>query len=94
MDFVSGATIRIRAKIYDDDDALVDPTTSVKLDIIDPIGTKAADNQDMASSVTGIWDYYYNTTAGSKLGLWRYEIRGADSTKTSIATGTFNLRKS
>jgi hypothetical protein len=40
--FLAKSTIWVRALVYDEDDALVDPTTSIKLTLADPDGVQKA----------------------------------------------------
>lgn len=87
--YLAGATIWVRAYVYDSDDALVDPTT-IKLTLVDADSTTKVDNVAMAKSDTGIYDYYYNTSSSSAEGWWNGEVwvvdGTGDSAKTSFAS--------
>ncbi len=91
-EFLQGTTVRVRAFIYDDDGDLVDPTTSVKLDLWDSAGTKQVDNQAMTKDSTGIYEYYYNTTTSSAEGSWRGVIWAVDGSYTSEGSFGFKVR--
>ena len=91
MKFLAGATIRIHTEIYDIDDILVDPATSVKITIIDPDEGATVTDGVMSSSTTGIYDYYYTSTASVKYGTWRYVITALDSSYKSLDSGTFEI---
>lgn len=93
MKFLAGATVRIHTEIYDIDDALVDPTTSVTITITDPTGTAAVTNGAMSTSSTGIYDYYYTSTVDVKYGTWRFVIKATDSSYISYDSGTFVLER-
>ena len=91
MNFKAGATVRIHTEIYDENNALVAPATSVTVTITDPTGTAAVSDGAMSSSSTGIYDYYYTTTVDVKYGEWRYVITATDTTYKSLDSGTFTL---
>ena len=91
-EFLQGTTVRVRAYIEDDDEELVDPTTSVKVDIWDSDGTKQVDNQDMTKVSTGIYEYYYNTSTSSATGNWRGVVWAVDSSYTSEGSFGFKVR--
>ena len=90
--YLAGATIWVRAYIYDSADALVDPT-SVKLTMADAAGATKVNAQAMTKLTTGIYDYYYNTTATSAEGWWNGEVwvvdGSGDTAKTSV--GSFGV---
>ena len=96
IEFIAKTTVRVRAYVYDDDGALVDPTTSIKVTIYDPDGTKQVDGIAMTKDVTGIYDYYYQTTTSTTIGWWRGEIVVVDGTdpndKTSVGTFSFRIK--
>ena len=91
MNFKAGATVRIHSEIYDENNALVAPLTSVTITITDPTGTAAVTDGTMSSSVTGIYDYYYTTTVDVKYGEWRYVITSLDTSYYSKDSGTFTI---
>ena len=91
--FIAKATVWIRAFIYDNDDALVDPTTSVKITIVEAkTRTKKVDAQDMTSSSTGIYDYYYTLASDATEGWWNGEIHSTDETNVSIQDFGFEVK--
>ena len=94
-EFLQGATVRVMAYIYDDDDDLVDPTT-VTVDIWDYVGTKVVDGAAMTKASTGIYEYYYNTDTDSEEGSWRgivWAVDGSGATaKTSEGSFGFKVR--
>ena len=91
MNFKAGATVRIHTEIYDEDNALVAPVTSVLVTITDPTATAAVTDGAMSTSSTGIYDYYYTTTVDVKYGEWHYKIVALDTSYYSIDTGTFTI---
>ena len=91
MKFKAKSTVRIHTEIYDDNNALVAPATSVTITITDPTGTAAVTDGAMLTSSTGIYDYYYSTTVDVKYGEWRYQIVSLDTSYYSIDTGTFTI---
>lgn len=100
-EFIAKATVRTIAYIYNDAGVLVDPLSggSIKISIWDPDGGDpvvdgiAMTKQD---SVTGVYEYYYKTTASSKKGWWRGEVDVIDGTgedaKTSIGNFSFRIK--
>ncbi len=94
-EFLARATVRIRAYIYDDDDALADPTT-ITIDIYDADGTLVVDGTAMTKSSTGIYEYYYKTTIASPTGWWRgvvWTVDGSgDLAKTSEGSFGFKVK--
>ena len=99
IEFVAKTTVRVRAYVTNDDDALTNPTTSIKVIITDPDGTVQVPSEgngddDMSQVSTGIYEYYYKTTTGSTKGWWQGEVVVIDGTdpddKTS--TGHFSFR--
>jgi uncharacterized protein YfaS (alpha-2-macroglobulin family) len=97
-EFIAESTVRIRAYIYDDDDALVDPT-AITVTIDDPSGTTEVDDQEMTAleDTDGIYDYYYNTDADSAKGFWNGRVKVVDGTgdtaKTSFGTFSFKVKQ-
>ena len=95
--FISKSTVLVRAYVYDEDDALTDPTTSITVTIVDPAGTKKVDNAAMTKHGTGVYDYFYNTAADSVEGNWVGEVTTIDGSdggaKTAIATFSFEVKK-
>jgi len=97
--FLSKSTIWVRAFVYDKDGALVDPTTSIKLTLVDAAGTKKVDAVAMAKDGvnTGIYDYYYTTLVDCAEGWWPGEVWVVDgsgeSAKTSCGTFSVEVRK-
>ena len=80
IEFLSSATVRVIAYVYDNNDALVDPT-GVTIDIYDPEGTKQVDDVAMSSVSTGIYDYYYHKGVGEaamSTGRWRGTVKPVD----------------
>ena len=95
--FLAKSTIWVRAFVYDEDGALVDPT-SIKLTLADSAGAVKVDNLAMTTSgETGIYDYYYTTLVDCAEGWWNGEVWTVDGTgesaKTSSATFSVEVRK-
>jgi len=91
-EFVAGATIRVIAYIYDDDDDLVNVGTSINTTIIDAAGTTGATASTMSQAATGVYEYYHTTSTASEKGYWRGQIDVVDGTKTSIAKYGFKVK--
>ena len=95
--FVTRTTVRVLAYSYDDADALVDPTTSIKVTIYDPDDTKLIDGVAMTKESKGVYSYFYKTTVTSKTGRWRGEVVVIDGVTpndyTSIGNFVFRLIK-
>ena len=97
--FISKSTVLVRAYVYDEDDALTDPTTSITVTIVDPAGTTKVDNAAMTKhgTDTGVYDYFYNTVTDSVEGWWNGEVTTIDGTgetaKTNIVPFSFEVKK-
>lgn len=94
--FLAGATIWVRAYVYDSDGDLVDPTTSIKVTLVDADGTTQVDAQAMAQAGTGIYDYYYTTESDCAEGWWNGEVwtvdGSGDTAKTSSESFSVEVR--
>ncbi len=94
VEFIAKATVRVHAKVYNDNDTLVDPT-SITVTITDPLETAQVDEQAMTKDSTGVYDYYYNTTASTTKGNWTGEVividGSGDSAKTSVSSFDFRI---
>lgn len=93
--FPDKATVWILALIYDEDDALVDPT-AVKVTIIDPDGTTKVDEGTMTKydSTTGIYEYFYHKGEDSDPmaeGQWRGEILAIDGSGATAVISPQNF---
>jgi uncharacterized protein YfaS (alpha-2-macroglobulin family) len=97
VDFLAGATVGIRAYIYDEDDALVDPT-SAKVSTWDPDGTAVLESATMTAlaDTDGIYEYFYNTDSDTATGLWRGQVEVVDGSgataKTTLAPFSFRIK--
>jgi len=92
LEFIQNATVWVRAYIYDSDGNLADPTTSTKLTLTDPDGTKQVDDAAMTPDETGVYSYYYNTDSDSAVGWWSGEVWATDGTKKSTDSFSFKLK--
>jgi len=100
-EFISPATVRTIAYIYDDDDALVNPThatTPITVTITDPAGDDVADAEAMTQydSTTGTYEHFLYTTSSYVKGWYEGRVTtmdGAGATiKRSIADYGFTLK--
>ncbi len=92
IEFLQKTTVRVQLTVRDDDDTLVDPTTSTTIDIWDKDGLLVADEQAMTPITTGIFEYYYNLAADAPTGLWRGICWALDGTKKSEASFSFEVK--
>lgn len=95
-EYARGSTVMVRALVYDEDATLVDATTA-KVSIYDPDGVlTAVSGADMTHHDTGVYEYFYNTTAESDSGDYVAEITitdgEGDGEKTFIEYVNFTLR--
>ena len=90
-EFLQGGTVRVRAYIYDDDGDLVDPTTSITLDMWDSEGIKVVPATAMTYVSTGIYEHYYNTTTSSQTGNWRGVV-WVEDTGSKVSEGSFGFK--
>lgn len=98
IEFIAKTTVRVIAYVYDDDGALVDPVTSIKVTITDPNGDVQVDEEAMTQqdSVTGVYEYYHKTEAAATKGQWTGEVEVIDGSgagaKTSMGTFEFRIK--
>jgi len=91
-EFIAGATVRVIAYVYDDDDALVNVGTSIHATIIDSSASTQASASTMSEAATGVYEYYHNTTTDSARGYWRGQVDAVSGTKTDISTFGFKVK--
>lgn len=89
-EFVRKSAIRVIYYNYDDDEALV-AATSVAISIVDPAGTVVVNAAAMTSTATGVYEYYYATTASNVEGNYQIEIDSLDSSYHTYVSGHFKL---
>lgn len=86
VEFIAGASPKIRSYVRDENGALVDPSTSIKITVTDPVGTVKVDAQAMTKFATGIYDYYVTTLSSSEKGWWYGEVTVVDSVSGNPVT--------
>jgi len=97
VDFVAKGTVRVRAEVRDDDDALTEITSpsTIKCGFTDPDGTVVTP-ADMTEDSTGLYDYFYNTETTSVKGWWATEVVVVDGSgvgaKTSVGRCSFKVK--
>ena len=91
-EFVQKTTVRVRAEVRDDDDTLVDATTSINMDLWDKSGTKVVDDVAMTPISTGIYESYYNLASDAPKGYWRGIVWVTDGTKVSEGSFGFKVK--
>ena len=97
IEYTAPASIRTVVFVYDDDDALVDPT-SVLITWVDADEEKKVDQEEIVSTgklETGIFEHFYNTSASSAKGWWNALIEVIDGSgetaRTSIGKGSVKV---
>ena len=90
-EFVRKGTVRIIVYVYDDDEALVD-ATAVIVSVVNPAGTAVVDEQAMAKTATGTYEYYYTTTTAVIEGDYRIQAQITDGSYESMVHGHFNMK--
>jgi len=95
--FITLSTVRSLVYVYNDSDALVDPT-AVYITLTDPAGTKKVDASNIVvtgKTATGTFEHYYNTPSDAVVGQWLGEAMVVDGSggtaKTTIANYSFTL---
>ena len=81
--FTNKDTVKVTVYIYNDSDALVDPTGSVKISIYDPDEVASIEDEDMSKVTTGTYEYYFHKGAPATpldSGKWRGVIAVTDGT--------------
>lgn len=97
-EFIAKETVRTRVHIYDDDDALVEPT-SVLITLTDPDGDVEVDEEEIVvtgKQEDGVYDHFYNTTVDSVEGWWLGEAvitdGSGDGAKTTACPFSFKVK--
>jgi len=97
--FVAKSSVRCIAYVKDDDDALVDPTASIKVTLYNPAGEKQLLDDpnyeiDMEYVEKGVYEYYYQTDSDTDKGYWRGEVEVIDGEGEGVKTsmGNFSFR--
>jgi len=102
-EYLNTATVRIIAYVYNDSDALTDPT-GITIEIWNPAGTRQLlDDPNypiaMTQTATGIYEYYYHKGSGVNAmtsGRWRFTVTVVDgagaSAIYSTGSGSFKVR--
>jgi uncharacterized protein YfaS (alpha-2-macroglobulin family) len=70
---------------------LTDPATSIKIDIVNPIGVSAVTATAMTKDSTGNYHYDYSPTADAVLGPYRIKYTATDGTRVTIQADSFTL---
>ena len=99
--FLTESTVLIRAYVTDMLDAKVDPTTSIKVSILDPDGNVEVDGADMTKATegeadadyTGVYDYIFQTDVDTDQGKYVGVVKVVDGSGATAktSTGTFNF---
>jgi len=82
--FYAGDAIRIEAELRDSDDALIDPDTSTKITIVDPISTVKVNAQDMTRESEGIYYYIWQSLTTDTLGVYRVKVVAVNGSYTAL----------
>lgn len=95
-EFTAKASIRTIVFIYNDDDALVEPT-SVLITWVDADGTTKVDQEEIVVTgkiVDGNYQHFYNTSADSAKGYWQGTVEVIDGTGDTARTsiGHYSVR--
>ena len=91
-EFTAGASIRTIVYVYDDDDALTEPT-SVLITWVDKDGDTQVDQEEIVVTgkiEAGIYEHFYNTTADSAKGWWQGLVEVIDGTGDTARTSIGN----
>ena len=98
IQYTAKSSVRTIVFVYDDNDALVDPT-SILITITDPNGLAKVTAEEIITSgkiATGVYDHYYNTATDSVKGWWHgvaEVIDGSGATaRTSIGNYSFEVK--
>jgi len=92
IEFTAKASIRTLVYVYDDDDALVEPT-SVLVTWVDADGETQVDEDEIVVTgrlEDGIYEHFYNTVAGSAKGWWQGSVEVIDGTAPTARTSIGN----
>ena len=85
MAFHTGETVICKIEIRDENETLVDPSTSTKITITDYRNGVEVNNQDMVKDSTGKYHYDWNTPTTAPVGIYRIIYTATDGTRVSIA---------
>ena len=90
-EFINGATVRITARVYDEDNALASPDSIVVN--ISKDDTVLVEDEAMEQVSTGIYEYYYNTENAGRYEGKVVVVDGAGAgARTSIGAFSFSVK--
>ena len=92
--FLRGATVICSIEVYDKNGVLTDPTTSMKIDIYDPVWVLKANKVDMVKDdppVTGKYYYDFVTSATDSKGIYRVYYWATSGSRVSSSFDTMEL---
>ncbi|MFA5377314.1 MAG: hypothetical protein WC455_16305 [Dehalococcoidia bacterium] len=94
-EFILPETVKITAAIYNDSDALVNPT-GVTITITSPTGVVVVNDVAMTNDSTGIYTYLFRTTISTTNGQYTEKVTATDGAGAlaiiTMGTDTFKLR--
>jgi hypothetical protein len=70
---------------------LVDPATSIKIDITNPVSTSVVTAAAMTKDSVGAYHYDYQPAVDAVLGIYKVKYTAVDGTRTTIQNDSFNL---
>lgn len=70
---------------------LVDPATSMKIDITNPVGTSVVTATAMTKDSTGTYHYDYQPASDAVLGTYNVKYTATDGTRITIQRDNFSL---
>jgi len=93
FEYIPLASVRVYVEVTDDDDELVDPATSMTVDIYKPDGTKDVDGSAMTKISTGKYHYHYTLGADADEGNYRGVVWSTDGSVVSFEKFGFKVKR-
>lgn len=82
--YIRGTTIRLKNIIRDSNGVLIDPSGSIKVELLDGENSSALASTEMIRVSTGVYYYDWQSRVDSVLGFYKQRCTAVDSLKTSI----------
>jgi len=91
--FYRTETIRIEVEVRNENLSYIN-VTSASIWIQDPSGDNVINGSAMTNTSTGIYQFDFNTSSDSPLGVWKLEVKTTSGSKYNIERGSFKLEDS
>lgn len=89
--FQRGETIICSVEVKNAAGTYIDPATSMKITILDPLGVKQVDDQSMTKDDVGKYHRDWTSSATASLGTYKSQFKATDGSRISREDETFEV---